>query len=72
MTDKRIRLVLFWAVITAWALIVFTSCTKRYKCSRYGGKEVVYNPKEQTCYYTITGDKKYLEKEQCSSLCYEY
>jgi hypothetical protein len=70
-SNQRIRLVLFWVVIIAWALTMFTSCTKNYKCSRYNGLQVVYNPKEQSCYYTAKGDKTYLKKEQCASLCYE-
>lgn len=71
-TNKQMRLTLFWALIIAWALIVFTSCTKNYKCSRYGALQVVYNPKEQSCYYTAKGSKVYLRKEQCANLCYEY
>ena len=71
MTNKQIRLTLFWVTLIAWALIVFTSCTKNYKCSRYSALEVFYNPKEQSCYYRANGNRVYLKKEQCANLCYE-
>lgn len=71
-TTKQMKLILFWATIVAWALVMFTSCTKTYKCNRYRGTfDVFYNPKRQTCYYTFKGGKVDLRKEQCASLCYE-
>jgi len=71
-SNQRIRLVLFWVVIIVWALTMFTSCTKNYKCNMYRGTfDVFYNPKQQSCYYKFKAQKVELRKEQCASLCYE-
>lgn len=71
--SKQIRLKLLWVTIVAWSLILFTSCTKNYKCSMYRGSfEVKFNHKRQSCYYSFKGNKVELRKEQCASLCYEY
>jgi hypothetical protein len=72
MKKETLKLILFWGVITAWTLIMFSSCTKKYKCMRYKGTfDVYYNPKQQSCYYNFKGQKENLTKEQCASLCYE-
>ena len=72
MKKETLKLILFWGVITAWMLIMFSSCTKEYKCMNYKGTfEVSYNPKQQSCYYVFKSQKENLTKEQCASLCYE-
>ena len=72
MKKETLKLILFWGVITAWMLIMFSSCTKKYKCMKYKGTfDVYYNPKQQSCYYNFKGQKENLRKEQCASLCGE-